>query len=391
MLQVWGKVESQRCHVYRSMQVWDACSDGSIWLDSDDIGAEGMATMVENNVLQHALNQRMEELMNVDIIRGIAATGISYRTCDDEDGYNKPASSTTSSCTAVELSSGQNIYGKLVVGSDGPRSIVKKAAGFTEVGWQYDQGAVVATLEVISAGLNETAWQRFLPTGPVALLPLSSTHSSLVWSTARSNAKRLVELSPEEFIEELNHAINSPIESFQNRESNGVIGILENGLHTAAKAVESVLLPSLPTEARPKLPPLVHGVAEGSRAWFPLSLAHADHYVRPRIALAGDAAHKVHPLAGQGLNLGIGDARELSRIVCRQHELGIDTGEIHALMEYEKCRQRGVLPVMAATDMFKRLFSTSNSAVASVRGVGLLGTNALQPLKNVIVKAAMHN
>ena len=112
-------------------------------------------------------------------------------------------------------------------------------------------------------------------------------------------------------------------------------------------------------------------------------------YVRPRIALAGDAAHKVHPLAGQGLNLGIGDARTLSGLVARQHELGLDVGDVHTLLEYERARQRAVLPVMAATDVFKKLFSTDDAAVAALRGIGVLGTNLLGPLKKQIIRAAM--
>ena len=161
----------------------------------------------------------------------------------------------------------------------GPRCVVKRAGGFSETGWQYDQAAVVATLEVLpTEPTNETAWQRFLPTGPVALLPLSSTVSSLVWSTSRDEAQRLVALDDDEFAAELNHVVNAPIEDFIDRKivDGELLRALNTGINAAARKAESVLSAALDASSLPKHAPLVQRVVEGSRASFPLSLAHAD-------------------------------------------------------------------------------------------------------------------
>eukprot|EP00040_Diaphanoeca_grandis_P013417 m.67815 g.67815 ORF g.67815 m.67815 type:complete len:493 (-) comp23873_c0_seq2:37-1515(-) len=390
---VWEKIAAMRMHPYASMQVWDGCSEGHIWLDAVDVGEQHMAVMVENEVMQHALDQRMSELGNIEIIRGANVASVEYRKYATEAGYDTVSESTNSSCVAVKLACGDEHLGKLVVGADGPRSAVKVTGGFSETGWKYDQTALVATLEVSSPFANNTAWQRFLPTGPVALLPLSETHSSLVWSTSPSEAKRLVALADYEFVGELNHVFNSHFEEFLPKQSSDaaspLLSLWNKGITNFSKQAQGVLSQGLKNEDQAKNPPLVSNVVEKTRASFPLSLANADQYVRPRIALAGDAAHKVHPLAGQGLNLGLGDARELASTVTKMHELGLDVGDVHSLLEYERTRQRAVLPVMAATDFFKRIFSTSNATTTAIRSLGVLGTNAFSPLKKQIIKIAM--
>eukprot|EP00041_Stephanoeca_diplocostata_P014122 m.253668 g.253668 ORF g.253668 m.253668 type:complete len:477 (+) comp19589_c0_seq4:407-1837(+) len=402
---VWDKVHAQRAYPVTTMQVWDGCSDGHIRLDTKGFGDVNYLTqMVENDVLQHAMNIRLEECKpDVDVLRGCKVKGFEYRRRDSTGGFSEVATeSTVSSCVAVMLEDGREILGSLVVGADGPKSAIKASGNFTETGWAYDQSAVVGTIDVVPTddawgdggkghnGANATAWQRFLPTGPVALLPLSDTVSSLVWSTTAAEARRLVALPPDDFTNELNHVLNCPSSEFlAARDADIRDNPLALGVSQVLKRMRSTVDENFASDL-PK-PPMALSVRERSRASFPLALANADMYVRPRVALAGDAAHKVHPLAGQGLNLGLGDARELASTIAKSHELGLDVGDIHALMAYERTRQRAVLPVMAATDFFKRVFSTSDPIVVAARSLGVTGTNALGPLKQEILRMAMNN
>lgn len=362
--------------------------------------------MLQNDVLLHAMNLRLDELDTVDVVRGATVTGVEYRRrsddSDDDDGgegvFDTAAPSTESSCVAVMVAGKGDVLGRLVVGADGPRSVVKTGGSFPEIGWRYDQTAVVATVDLATGDDGNTvAWQRFLPTGPVALLPLSDTVSSIVWSTSPDRAKELVALPPTEFTAELNHALNAEFGGDSSDSTDDHLAPLGGAVRDAAKKAAAALggaagggpMAGLGGSGGPRAPPFVVGVADGSRASFPLSLAHCNQYVRPRLALAGDAAHKVHPLAGQGLNLGLGDAEELAASVARAYNAGLDPGDINGLIDYERRRQRAVVPVMAATDFFKRVFSTPHPAVAWLRGVGVLAVDRLGPVKGAIMRVAM--
>ena len=202
-----------------------------------------------------------------------------------------------------------------------------------------------------------------------------------------------------DFVGELNEAFSAPIEQFQADHQTDLRSLFPSELAAGISSAITTAGAQLQAVAQPgggggfesayKLPPLVGEVLEGSRASFPLGLSHVTNYVRPRVALAGDAAHKVHPLAGQGLNLGIGDAERLAEAIHESTSLGIDAGNVHQLLPYERDRQRAVVPVMWATDVFKRLFSTSDPIVSAVRGFGMSSTNALGPLKQKIIQFAM--
>lgn len=331
-------MEAQRAHRVAAMQVWDGVSGSSIWLDADEVGLDSMATMVENDVLQHACNMRMDELDSIEIVRGATVTDVSYRRRNDSgDGFAAATESTSSSCVAVSLESGEEVLGKLVIGSDGPRSIVKTKGGFDSVGWRYNQTALVATVRLSGAGRNETAWQRFLPTGPVALLPLSNSVSSIVWSTTAERAAELVQMPSTEFVAQLNEAFNGDVrDSAANggQDGSGNPDELRRVGSKLAQHIQNFATRTGEENHPDRNPPLAIGVDDGSRASFPLSLAHANQYVRPRLALAGDAAHKLHPLAGQGLNMGLGDAEELALAIAEAHAVGLDPGDIHGLMRW---------------------------------------------------------
>ncbi|KOB66577.1 Ubiquinone biosynthesis monooxygenase COQ6, partial [Operophtera brumata] len=173
--------------------------------------------------------------------------------------------------------------------------------GVQHLAWNYDQMGVVATLYLAEEGTNSTAWQRLLPTGPVALLPLDSKRSSLVWSTWKDNAKELLQLPEEQFID----ALNDALVIFKGANSTAWQRLLPTG---------TVALLPLGSRRCLLLPPSVRAIVPASRAAFPLGFGHSTKYIAPGVALIGDAAHRVHPLAGQGVNLGFGDVNHLTEM-----------------------------------------------------------------------------
>ncbi|CAL4180254.1 unnamed protein product, partial [Meganyctiphanes norvegica] len=227
----------------------------------------------------------------------------------------------------------------------------------------------------ISPEENTTAWQRFLPTGPIALLPLSNEKTSLVWSTTRASAKALLRLSDDEFIDAVNRSV---------WEDRGVDPVIQN-LHERWMNILS-LIPG--KESVRQLPPSMKAVVPRSRAAFPLGLGHATHYVAPRVALIGDAAHRVHPLAGQGVNLGFGDVDGLFNTIENAVLQGADIGDEKELYEYEKSRQCHNVRTMASIDGLHRLYSTTLAPIVLARTLGLSTVNALNPLKKFIMKHA---
>ncbi|XP_026477751.1 ubiquinone biosynthesis monooxygenase COQ6, mitochondrial-like [Ctenocephalides felis] len=190
------------------------------------------------------------------------------------------------------------------IGAEGANSLVRREMGTPYMSWMYGQMGVVATLELDEAAApNETAWQRFIPGGPVALLPLGSNISSLVWSVPVDRSKQLLKMTSEEFVFELNNALDQRYpQSVLVREASGA---LRSALRLVGMDCGSTTIS----------PPRIKAVAEGSRAAFPLGFGHSSSYVQDRVALIGDAAHRVHPLAGQGVNLGFGDAATLSTLL----------------------------------------------------------------------------
>ncbi|CAG0900376.1 unnamed protein product, partial [Cyprideis torosa] len=223
--------------------------------------------------------------------------------------------------------------------------------------------AIVGTLEM-DCGEDDrddhVAWQRFQDPGPIALLPLRHGLSSLVWSTR--DADRLMALTEEEFVEELNKALTrSP--QWENCPPRGGSSAF-------------------------RLPPTVSKVVSGSRAAYPLALTMACSYVRPRVVLVGDAAHQVHPMAGLGVNLGFGDVQALTRAVERSARLGKEIGGRNELMEYNSRRQRVNVPIMTAIDSLHRLYSTTLAPLVLLRSLGLGATDAAGPLKRLIMLQA---
>uniref|UniRef100_A0A3P8UDK9 Ubiquinone biosynthesis monooxygenase COQ6, mitochondrial n=1 Tax=Cynoglossus semilaevis TaxID=244447 RepID=A0A3P8UDK9_CYNSE len=348
--------------------VWDACSDALITFDKENLQDE-MAYIVENDVVVAALTKQLDTLPdNVQV---------KYRS--KVETYTWPMPHQAADCVPwvqVMLANGEVLQTKLLIGADGPNSTVRRQLGIPTVNWNYDQSAVVAVLHLSEPTENNVAWQRFLPTGPIAMLPLSDTQSSLVWSTSHQTAEELLELDEESFVD----AVNSAFWSNENQ---------SELIETAGSLFRGALSAIMPSAGSPRqLPPSVAGIGPKTRVMFPLGMGHASEYVRQRVALIGDAAHRVHPLAGQGANLGLGDVASLTRLLSQAAFNGKDLGAIQHLLEYETDRQRHNLPMMAAIDLMKRLYSTNSAPVVLLRTFGLQATNMLPTLKEQIMSFA---
>ncbi|XP_063146149.1 ubiquinone biosynthesis monooxygenase COQ6, mitochondrial isoform X1 [Candoia aspera] len=363
----WEHICNMRIKPFRRMQVWDACSEAMIMFDNDNL--EDMGYIVENDVIISALTKQLDAVSDrVEVLYRSRAVGytwpLHYQTSD------------SSPWVQIDLTDGRRLQTKLLIGADGQNSMIRKAAGIQNIQYQYDQSAVVATLHLSEATDNNVAWQRFLPSGPIALLPLSDTASSLVWSTSHEHAAQLQSMDEENFVDSVNYAFWSNANH-------------SDFIDTAAsmfRSTVSLLMPS-GTTAR-QLPPSVAKVDPKSRAVFPLGLGHATEYVQYRVALIGDAAHRVHPLAGQGVNMGFGDISCLTNYLSAAAFKGKDLGSLSHLLQYEKERQRHNLSLVATTDLLKRLYSTSMAPFVLLRTWGLQATNALPPVKEQIMAFA---
>ncbi|CAG9565389.1 unnamed protein product [Danaus chrysippus] len=246
--------------------------------------------------------------------------------------------------------------------------------GVQYLSWNYDQMGVVATVRLSEDTDNTTAWQRFLPTGPVALLPLNSDYSSLVWSTTHEHAKQLLNMPEENFIDALNDAL------WKQYPRSGAVDACMSWLGSVLRSI------GLPDGAERQLPPSVATLAPSSRAAFPLGFGHSTRYVAPHVALVGDAAHRVHPLAGQGVNLGFGDVKDLTDFLSDALYSGLDVSHNDWLEKYESARQRHNVPMQLAVDALYRLYGADLPPVVLARSVGLQLTNAIHPLKRILRK-----
>jgi len=323
----WPLMREQRVSPYRDMRVWDATGSGSVHFDSAQLGEPLLGHIVENRVILLGLHEQLWKLDCVDLITPATVTKLDIEV--------------EQAC--VELDNGQQLSAKLVVAADGSRSKLRELAGIETRGWSYEQHAVVAHITT-SKSHQETAWQRFMPDGPLAFLPLSDDTSSVVWSTTPEHADQLLAMDEAEFLDALQ-------EAFGDR--------------------------------------LGRMLKCGPRAAFPLRMQHAKKYTLPRLALLGDAAHTVHPLAGQGVNLGLADAASLAEVIVDARQQRQDFGAHKILRRYERWRKGENLAMLSAMDGFKRLFGSTQPLMKWLRNTGLHLTNSTSPLKNMIMRQAM--
>ncbi|KAK1310401.1 hypothetical protein QJS10_CPA08g01128 [Acorus calamus] len=216
----------------------------------------------------------------------------------------------------LDLDDGSSLFAKLVVGADGAKSCVRETAGLKTTGWSYPQSAIICTVEHNVE--NSCAWQRFLPSGPIALLPMGDRYSNIVWTMRPNESTDHKLMSEDDFVRAVNHALDygygpHPQSTFLGLPSDRFTWITGWGASSVSEYFE--------------VPPKVVKVAS-ERMAFPLSLMHAHNYASRRVVLMGDAAHTVHPLAGQGVNLGFGDASSLLKVIAEGIMTGRDIGEV---------------------------------------------------------------
>ncbi len=326
-LGAWDRMVEMGVSPYHEMHVWDAAGSGVIHFDCAAIAEPRLGHIIENRVIQRALLERMDAFDNIDLICPASIT-----TIEDEVGQ-----------ACVHFESGDAITAALVVGADGGNSRVRQQAGIATQGWSYEQKAVVAAVATRKSH-EQTAWQRFMPDGPLAFLPLRDGRSSIVWSTTPQQADELLALDETAFCQALGEAFECKL---------GEV------------------------------------LQAGERAAFPLRLQHSTRYIAPRRALVGDAAHMIHPLAGQGVNLGFLDAAALSEVLLDALARGRPFHTQGVLRRYERWRKGDNLLTMSAMDGFKRLFGATAFPLRVLRNTGLKLANIDGPVKNSLIRQAM--
>ena len=327
----WSAIAAQRVSAYGAMQVWDAEGTGEIHFDCQDVQQPNLGHIVENSLVVESLLVEVDKLDNIDFLCPVSVS--QYSQSDSQ--------------VSVELSSGERLVASLLVAADGGNSSIREQFKFATREWDYGHSAIVTTVQAESVH-QQTAWQRFMPTGPLALLPLDKQgdqrYCSLVWSQESTEAERLMALDDVAFCAELSRA------------SEHCVGEI---------------------------------LSVDKRYMIPLRQRHAKDYVVERVALLGDAAHTIHPLAGQGVNLGFADVKALVDTLCAEAKRGNDLGSLLCLGKYQRLRKPENLATMAAMEGFKRLFAADNVAVRLLRNMGLGKVNQVKPLKNEIIKQVM--
>jgi 2-octaprenylphenol hydroxylase len=328
-LDVWQKICAARASPYRRMHVWegpDPFAPSALDFDSADIGEPDLGHIVEDNLLRAVLADVLAAAPNVEIGSGAAIEAVDVGARG----------------VTVRLANGGAVPGTAVVAADGGDSAVRRVLDLPVRSVSYAQTAIV-THVASTLPHRQTAWQRFLSGGPLALLPLADGRSSVVWSLPTAEAERLLAASDAELLAALQDA------------SAGVLGDLTSCT---------------------------------TRAGFPLQAMHALHYCVPRVALVGDAAHTVHPLAGQGMNLGLLDAACLAAVIEDAVAAGEDAGDLKVLRRYERQRKGDNLKMQAAFDGLHRLFQLPAWA-APVRSLGMRAVNGAAPLKRLLMQQAL--
>ena len=331
-LGAWSDIVSRRACAYTDMEVWDGEGTGRIHFAASEVKRAALGHIVENRLINASLINGLRENARVKCF-----FGMPVETMDRQQGL-----------ISLKLAGGKLVRSPLVVAADGANSKIREWAGFVTREWDYHHHAIVATVETESAHKN-TAWQRFLPEGPLAFLPLSDAageqrYCSIVWSVKPDIAEALMSLGDDDFCREL-------AAKFEHR--------------------------------------LGSVVACSRRFSFPLRQRHAADYVSDGVVLLGDAAHTIHPLAGQGINLGFQDAMALADECRRACERGLSLSDTGVLNRYQRRRKGGNLAMMAMMEGFQHLFETPAMPLRLLRNTGMRWLDSALPLKRQIIAKAM--
>lgn len=326
-LGVWLRMPPELITAFSDMEVWDAGGDGLIHFDCAEAGTSHLGHIVAPGVILAALLQQASSLASLTLICPARFREIMV---DDEQ-------------VTITLADGESISAALVVAADGVQSPVRETLGMKVKVHDYHQSGLVALVKTEKHHAF-TAWQRFLPGGPLAFLPTLDGWCSIVWTLPASEVDDMLALDKPDFHQAL-------AEAFDFR-----LGNIEDS---------------------------------GQRVAHPLKRLHAETYVQHRVALVGDAAHAVHPLAGQGVNLGLLDAAVLAEVVADVTSAGRDPGALPVLRRYARWRRGDNLLMMTAMDGFNALFGNRWAPVQRLRNLGLSAANALSPVKNKLMAQAM--
>ncbi len=327
---VWSQVLQTRACAYRDMHVWDGEGTADIHFNCADVRENHLGHIVENSVIVTALRKKIAEHAQIKLIQPAKIVNLQRKDT-----------------VHIELDNGELLCTNLLIAADGAQSKVRELAEFETREWDYGHKAIVTTVQT-ELPHQATAWQRFMRTGPLAFLPLSTTNQkhfcSIVWSAETELADELMQLNDIEFCARLGFAFEH------------------------------------------KLGKIIHAA---ERFAIPLRQRHAKTYIQPNIVLVGDAAHNIHPLAGQGVNLGLLDVIALAQEIQRALDRKIPLSDFSILRRYQRQRLAGNLIMMSAMEAFKRLFGSQSLMLTWLRNAGMRQLNSLTELKKIIVKAAM--
>lgn len=333
----WGVMQALRISAYDKMEVWDADGSGHIGFDAAELHEPRLGYIVENRVIVAALNKALKDLANVDCLRPARL------------GEAAPLEQEGSLVHELRLEDGRCLQANLLIGADGGNSWVRKHFDFPLRSWDYGHEAIVTTVRS-ALPHGKSARQVFLPEGPLAFLPLKKDeqddgrYCSIVWSCVPEKAQDLMAMTDEAFARALEEAFESRL----------------GGIEQVDK-----------------------------RYSFPLRQRHAKDYVKAGVALVGDAAHTIHPLAGQGVNLGLQDVRVLAEVLLAARERGEDFSAEQVLSRYQRRRKGDNLSMMGLMEGFKRLFASDDLALRWVRNWGMTQVDGFRPLKHFLMARAM--
>ncbi|TCS64834.1 2-octaprenyl-6-methoxyphenyl hydroxylase [Varunaivibrio sulfuroxidans] len=331
-LGVWENIASEAAPI-EQIRVSDGGSLFFLHYDCAEIGDDPLGFMVENRVMRKALQLRLED-----------ESGVAYFAPDGIDTLAR-----TPGLVRARLESGREIQARLVAGCEGRRSPTREAAGIALTRWSYRQTAIVCTVEH-ERSHNFIAHEHFLPAGPFAILPLLGTkekpgrRSSLVWTERADIAPAMMALNDADFLAELSKRFGDFL---------GELRVV------------------------------------GPRFSYPLSLQYAQRSVDRRLVLVGDASHGMHPIAGQGLNMGLRDVAVLSELLVDAARLGLDLGDAALLERYERARRFDNHVMLAMTDVLNRLFSNDFTPLRLARDLGLGAVNKMPGVKKFFMRDAM--
>ncbi|KAI9842040.1 MAG: putative ubiquinone biosynthesis monooxygenase [Sclerophora amabilis] len=376
----WQHVQRSRVQPYNEMQVWDGVTGSRISFDRSSAASPSktIASMTENLNLMSALLARLDDLGGVSIF--------DKSKVEDIELGSETESLDLRGWPVVGLSNGRRLAARLLIGADGANSPVRTFAGIESRGWDYERHAVVATVKLEGSGWgreenDKIAYQRFLPSGPVALLPLPNNFSTLVWSTLPSYASYLKTLSAFDLAAMINASFRlSPTDLAY--------------MHTpdCNDPAEELAWREKYTDFHAELiPQRVTDVQEGSVASFPLRMRHADTYIGERVALVGDAAHTIHPLAGQGLNQGQGDVQSLVRTIEYAVLHGQDIGAQLSLSPYLSSRYAANNTLLGTVDKLHKLYSVDSGPIVGLRSWGLGMVDKMGSVKAALMDRAAGN